>query len=231
MMKTIAADDDAPYGRKADGSPKGRPGRRAAPGQSNVPDAAKAGPPLRRNNPRPAPRAAAREQLARDPSREAGTFTGRNGEILTRSHSELSGDIFERVKPPAGFVYQWNAVSAINKDLAEIQQGISNDMHQNGWRPVPSSRHPGVYHPPGYDGAIVVKGQRLEERPKAMSDEARMEDEMRAKAQIRDQTDALRLTQSQLPGANAGRAKQASGMKMTIDRSFEVPPDENYDLE
>ena len=56
-------------------------------------------------------------------------------------------------------------------------------------------------------------------------------DEIRAKAQLRDQTDALKLTQSKLPGANAGRARQASGMRMTIDKSMELPPDENYDLE
>ena len=77
----------------------------------------------------------------------------------------------------------------------------------------------------------MVKGQRLEERPLQLSQEALREDEARAKAQLRDQTDSLKLTQAQLPGANAGRARQVSGMKMTIDRSFEVPPDENYDLD
>lgn len=231
MNKIISADDDAPYGRKNDGSPRARPGRRAAPGPQMVPDAAHAGPPLRRNNPRPAPRAAPREQLTREPTRATATVTGRNGEILTRSHSELNGDIFERVKPQPGWSLQWNAVTAINKDLSEIQSGISNDMHNNGWRPVPASRYPGVWTAPGYGGDIVVKGMRLEERPESLTKEALREDEIRAKAQVRDQTDALKLTQSQLPGANAGRAKQVSGMRMQIDRSFEVPPDENYDVE
>ena len=60
--------------------------------------------------------------------------------------------------------------------------------------------------------------------------QARREDEARAKAQLRDQTDSLKLTQSKLPGANAGRAQQVSGMRMQIDKSFEVPPDE-YDLD
>lgn len=231
MAKHLNVDDDAPYGRKNDGSPRGRPGRQAKAPAPLVPDAAHAGPPVRRNNPRPAPRQAAREQLTREPSRASATVTGRNGEVLTRTHSELNGDIFERAKAPDGWSYQWNAVSAINKDLAEIQQGINNDMYSNGWRPVPASRHPGVWTAPGYDGAIVVKGQRLEERPISLTKDALREDEIRAKSQVRDQTDALKLTQSQLPGANAGRAKAASGMKMTIDKSFEVPPDTDYELE
>ena len=144
---------------------------------------------------------------------------------------DAGGDIFERRKAPPGWTYQWNAVTAINKELAEIQQGMAIDFYENGWRPVPASRHAGVYTPPGFEGAIVVKGQRLEERPLQLSQAASREDEARAKAQLRDQTDSLKLTQAQLPGANAGRARQVSGMKMTIDRSFEVPPDENYDLD
>lgn len=225
-----ALDHEAPYGRRADGQPKGRPGRKAINVKPMVPEAAQAGPPLRRNNPRPPPRPQPTRELAREPSRANATVTGRNGEVLTRSQSDMGGDIFERVKAPAGWTFQWNAITAINKELSEIQAGASVDMHANGWRPVPASRYPGVWTAPGYDGAIVVKGMRLEERPETLTHEARREDEMRAKSQIRDQTDALRLTQSKLPGANAGRAKQASGMRMTIDKTFEVPPDENYDM-
>ena len=55
-----------------------------------------------------------------------------------------------------------------------------------------------------------------------LTKEAMREDEIRAKAQLRDQTDALKLTQSKLPGANAGRAQQASGIRTTIDKSMEV---------
>lgn len=143
---------------------------------------------------------------------------------------DAGGDIFERVKAPPGWAYQWNSVTAINKELAEIHQGMAVDFYENGWRPVPASRHPGVWTPPGFEGAIVVKGQRLEERPMALTVEARREDEARAKAQLRNQTDSLKLTQSKLPGANAGRARDVSGMKMTIDKSFEVPPDEDYEL-
>ena len=102
-------------------------------------------------------------------------------------------------------------------------------MYENGWRPVPASRHPGVWTPPGFEGAIVVRGQRLEERPLELIKQARAEDELRARTVLRNETDALRLTQSQLPGANAGRAKTVSGIRMEIDKSFDLPPDTDLD--
>jgi hypothetical protein len=215
----------APYGYKADGTAKRAPGRPSIP-QQPVHAAA----PVRRNNPRPPPRQSNRETV-REPVRQNASVLGRDGEELRRMRPDSGGDIFERVKAPPGWDFQWNAISALNKELEEINKGISLDMYENGWRPVPASRFPGVYHPPGYDGAIIVKGMRLEERPLTLTKEARREDETRAKSQLRDQTDALRLTQQKLPGANASRAKDVSGMRMSIDKSFEVPPDENYDLE
>ena len=230
--ETVTKADAAPYGVRKDGTPRGRPGRRPLEVnvKPNVPEAAHAAPPIRRNNPRPPPRQQVREP-SREPDRPNASVIGRNGEELRRMRPDAGGDIFERVKAPAGWSYQWNAVTAVNKELSEIHQGSVVDMYENGWRPVPASRHPGVWTPPGYEGAIVVKGQRLEERPAELTKQAMREDEARAKAQLRDQTDSLKLTQSKLPGANASRARDVSGMRMTIDKSFELPPDENYDLE
>ena len=241
MIKNLTIDDDeqvapaspadpAPYGYKSDGTPRKPPGRPKAEVKPHIPSAAHAGPPLRRNNPRPVPREPTRD-MPREPSRANATVYDREGNELRRMRPEAGGDIFDRVRPPPGWSYQWNAVSAVNKELIEIHQGVAIDMYENGWRPVPASRHPGVYTAPGYDGAIIVKGQRLEERPIQLTQEALREEEMRAKAQLRDQTDSLRLTQSQLPGANAGRARQVSGMRMQIDKSMELPPDANYDIQ
>lgn len=238
MVKHLEIDDGetvtkaaAPYGYRKDGiTPRNPPGRKQVNVKPTVPAGAHAAPPIRRNNPRPPPRPQVRE-VAREPSRPNASVLGRNGEELSRMRPDAGGDIFERAKAPPGWSYQWNSVTAINKELAEIHQGMAVDFFENGWRPVPASRHPGVWTPPGFEGAIVVKGQRLEERPMELTMQAKREDEARAKAQLRDQTDSLKLTQSKLPGANAGRARQASGMKMTIDKSFELPPDENYDLE
>ena len=234
MVKHLEMDDGEPIVKapllKKDGTPAMKRGRKPINVRPTVPDEAHAGPPLRRNNPRPPPREPTRE-LAREPSRDASTVIGRNGEELSRSRPNAGGDIFERVKAPKGWSYQWQAITAVNKELDEIHKGSVVDMYENGWRPVPASRHPGVWTPPGYEGAIIVKGQRLEERPLELTKQAQREDEARAKSQLRDQTDSLRLTQSKLPGANAGRAKQVSGIRMEIDKSFDLPPDENYELE
>jgi hypothetical protein len=237
MAKHLEIDDEpafdsepqvnpAPYGLKKDGTPKGAPGRP----KINVrpTEDAQAGPPLRRNNPRPPLREQTREP-SREPTREASTILGRNGEELKRRRPNASADIFDRVRPPAGWSYQWNPVSHLNKEIEEIQKSISVDMYENGWRPVPASRHPGIYTPAGYEGAIIVKGQRLEERPEAMTKAAIAEDTAYARAQLRTQTDALRFKQSQLPGANERNVLAASGIKMQIDRSFDLPPSSDYD--
>jgi hypothetical protein len=225
-MEQPSTANPAPYGYRKDGvTPRNPPGRPKVNLPPNVPNGTHAAPPLRRNNPRPPPRPESTRQMAREPSRQNAVVYDREGNEISRMRPNAGGDIFDRVKPPKGWSYQWNAITAVNKELIEIHQGMAIDMYENGWRPVPASRHPGVYTPPGYEGAIVVKGQRLEERPEQLTEQALREDEARAKAQLRDQTDSLRLTQSKLPGANAGRARQVSGMRMEIDRSFEVPPD------
>lgn len=225
---TAKRDPAAPYGYKKDGQPKAPPGRHKVNVRPTVPDPVHAGPPLRRNNPRPPPRQQPRE-MAREPARAQSSVVGRDGEVLERRMTDHNGDIFDRVRPPPGWDYQWNSVTHHNKDLAEIHGEMALGFYENGWRPVPASRHPGIWTPPGFEGAIVVRGQRLEERPLSLTLQARAEDVARAKTVLRNETDALRLTQSQLPGANAGRAKSVSGIRMEIDKSFDVPPDSDYD--
>jgi hypothetical protein len=226
---TKARDPAAPYGYKNDGvTPRAAPGRKKINVRPTVPSEAHAGPPLRRNNPRPPPREQTRE-MPREPSRTASSIIGRNGEVLERRMTDNNGDIFERVKPPPGWGYQWNSVTHHNKDLAEIHHEMAIGFHENGWRPVPASRHPGIWTPPGFEGAIVVRGQRLDERPLELIRQARAEDELLARTRLRNETDALRLTQAELPGATAGRAQKVSGIRMEIDKSFDLPPDSDYD--
>lgn len=209
----------APLLRK-DGQPRGRPGRKPNPKPSMVPPAqtAQATAPLRRNNPRPVPREQTRE-MAREPSRANATVIGRNGEELVRMRPEAGGDLYEKVKAPAGWSFQWNAIAALGKEMDEQQL----QMFANGWRPVPSSRFPGIYTAPGYEGQIVVKGLRLEERPETLTQEAMYEDSMRAQKQTRDQTDALRLTQAKLPGADHGARGNKVQIKIDPSMTRDIP--------
>lgn len=179
-----------------------------------------------RQSPRPAPpRAEAARDLARETTRRgAAVAIGRDGKALTRRRTTV-GDQFEvpANEIPVGWDYQWNPVTVLNKGINEIIQG-DLQMHNNGFTPVPSERHAGRWTPVGFEGQIVINGLRLEERPSTLGVEARDEDKARAKAQVRDRTDALRLTQKSLPGSDvASQRNQAGGMKMSIDPALDIP--------
>lgn len=188
---------------------------------------AQAAPVLQRGAPRPIP---PRAEAARDPVRHtprdgAVIAVGRDGQKLTRRRIQ-SGDPMDvpREEIPPGWDYQWNPVTILNKPIGEVVQG-DLIMYQNGWRPVPASRHAGRWTPVGFEGDILMTGLRLEERPASLSEEARIEDQKIARAQVRDRTDALRLTQKGLPGANvASRRGNAGGLKIDFsDKGDDIP--------
>lgn len=199
-------------------------------GMSIEPNEAEAAPLPRRTAPRPVqPRANNREQT-RESSR-SGTVTaiGRDGEVLSRRFKS-TGDEFDvpRELVPDGWEYQWNVVSVHNQEVVDQQL----QMQANGWRPVPAERHPGRWTATNHKGAIIVKGLRLEERPKSLSDEARAEDYARAKAQVRDQTDSLRLTEKLPSGMAIGGKYRGTGadVRLSVDHGLDIPrPD--YDTE
>lgn len=198
--------------------------RRAPARQPVEDDAVHVAAPLARNAPRPAPRAQGTREPNRAPTRRGGVVMGREGEELARRRTSV-GDKFE-IPPtyvPQGWTYQWNTVTVLNQGIEEIVRG-DLQMHENGWRPVPSSRHPGHWTPHGHKGAIVMEGLRLEERPESLTQDAQQEDKERAGAQVRDRTDALRLTQAKLPGARvASQRGHAGGMRMEIDPALDIP--------
>lgn len=177
--------------------------------------------PSRRQAPRPA------RELPREPARAparrgAAMVAGRDGEMLTRRRTTV-GDV-HHVPPeeiPAGWDYQWNSVSVHGMELREEQLV----MAANGWRPVPASRHPGRWTPADFKGAIIVKGLRLEERPSELGNEARAEDIARAKAQVRDQTDTLKLSKKLPDGMAVNRHYRGTGadVRMSIDPGLDIP--------
>lgn len=191
----------------------------------------------------PAPRRRAARQPARATNRDtientrrgAVVVTGRDGETLTRRRTQV-GDKFHVPgnEIPTGWDYQWNPVTILNQEQVAQQ----NQHYENGWRPVPAERHAGRWTRPGHTGDIVVEGLRLEERPEALTDEALHEGEMKARQQVRDQADILKLSTKMPAGFNidkrrsAGRHGAGSGININIDRSMELPPGEyQYDTE
>lgn len=66
-------------------------------------------------------------------------------------------------------------------------------MREQGWEPVPPSRHPN-WVPPGYKEPHIIKGgQILMDRPKELTDEANRETRTLARQQIREAEQRLGL--------------------------------------
>ena len=78
---------------------------------------------------------------------------------------------------PDGFTYEWRNHTVIGQTFQED----TNDDYRNGWRPVPASRHPDLA---GRDtnGAIIMSGSILCERPLAFSEKARADERDRYRA-------------------------------------------------
>lgn len=162
-------------------------------------------------------------EVDREPERRGATIvTGRDGEVLQRRRTSV-GDIYhlDPSEIPADWDYQWNTYTVLNQQATDSQVL----MHANGWRPVPASRHPGRWTQPGDTGAIVVGGMRLEERPTALGDQARAEDKAKARTQMRDQTDSLRLTEKLPQGMSTNRKYRGAGadVRITIDKNIDIP--------
>lgn len=203
--------------------PRAKPKKKAA--HRKPAPVARSTEPVSRKAPRPPVRPEGTRDINREPVRRGAVVAiGHDGEQLTRRRTAV-GDKFEVPKgyEPAGWTYQWNAVTILNQNVHEVVRG-DLQMYENGWRPVPASRHPGHWTAQGHEGAIIIDGLRLEERPESLTQEALAEDKLRAGAQVRDRTDALRLTQKELPGSNIARQRnQAGGMRMSIDPALDIP--------
>ena len=165
----------------------------------------------------------ATREPARDPDRADAVVRGRNGEILSRTRTGV-GDRFaitDDMREP-GWDLQWNAISVLNNKDVVAQQSL--EMFANGWRPVPHDRYPGRYAMPGTTGPIIVDGLQLEERPISLSQQARVEEIRKAKAQLSDQNEALKLSgvTNNAPGFSTSSKYRGAGgdIRMQIDRAL-----------
>ena len=168
-------------------------------------------------------RDATRDTMRVTPRRGAMVVTGRNGEQLTRRRTQM-GDPYHvpENEIPEGWSYQWNPVTILNEEVTRMQ--VLN--YENGWRPVAPDRHPGRWTRPGASGDIIVEGLRLEERPEELTEEALTEETRKARQQVRDQTDSLRLSKKLPEGFQSNQRFRGTGadVRMSVDKSFEIPP-------
>ena len=151
-----------------------------------------------------------------------GEHEGRDGEILTRTRR--SGiDPFDVPKNflPAGWEYQWVAIASYGNK--EVVRTMNLEFQQNGWRPVPASRHDGYFMPKGESGPVIVRDQMLVERPSAMCEEARIEDQRNAIQQMRDRDESLMGHKANVRGAPGIAEINRGKIAMTIDPRLDIP--------
>ncbi len=125
----------------------------------------------------------------RQTSRERRTsriVQGRNGEMLSRRHDdsidpfELPPELVEQARQE-GWDYEWKTENVRGSDMLNYQA----KLHANGWRPVPSSRLPGVYGPENDEGPVRHDGMILMERPLQLTIDARADEDRKAREQVR----------------------------------------------
>jgi len=136
---------------------------------------------------RPALRAAKTD--AREPLHESVHGEPRR---TRRRKSEVNQDMFyvplEEI--PEGSSYEWKRFSINGQE----DPFYLASMREQGWEPVNPKRHP-TWVPPGYSQPHIIKGGLiLMERPVELTGEARREQRMLAKTQMREAEQRLGMT-------------------------------------
>lgn len=81
---------------------------------------------------------------------------------------------------PEDWSYEWKRLTVYGAEDPAYQVQLA----QKGWQPVPAARHPEMMPSTGEWHTIDRKGMRLMERPKVITDRARMTDKQKAKQQV-----------------------------------------------
>lgn len=137
------------------------------------------------------PQRTAQRAPAREPAREEGW--PENFEFYEPSTDKF---YIDPASIPDGMDYEFHAISILGKE--NTQQLIN--WERNRWTPVPADRHPEIGGEPvdeksryARSGGIVIEGQMLFERPKAITNEARRRERGAANDQLRNQIERLKL--------------------------------------
>lgn len=225
MPRTVELEDDPGIQKRVDGrSKEARTARAAAEEQAAIKSAANRGAEIEKAQEAVAARRAppSTQGAAR---RGNATAMGRDGEVLSRKRTGTSDPFAIDPKIiPQGWDYQWNAITVVGN--AEVLMDQNLQMAENGWRPVPAERHPGRFMPAGHKGSIVRGGQRLEERPLILSEEARAEDLRKARQLVADRNESLKLVAQQgMRGGFEMGGQRGTGpqTRMTIDHGTDIP--------
>ena len=132
---------------------------------------------------RTAQRESQREELRGVPEGRA-VAIGRDGKPVYRRRTPTTDPFY--VPPeivPNGWKYEWKTYTVFN----QRNPGYEARLNMNTWTPVPADRHPGMWVPDGTEGAVIVEGLMLMERPMVIHQEALQEERDAAKAALASQ--------------------------------------------
>ena len=113
---------------------------------------------------------------------------------------------------PEGWSYQWCSSQIIGMENTHHMM----ELRRQGWREVMASRHP-YKMPPGYEGAIVVDGLTLMEKPKVLTERAHHEHIRQSRAVLRNSEDKLYETPNNTAPRDDPSVKRAGLNKVTRD--------------
>jgi len=101
---------------------------------------------------------------------------------------------------PDGWSYEWRMFTVLGKEDPSYQVNLA----QKGWEAVPRSRHPEMM-PAGWQGETIVRdGQMLMERPKEITEEAKVRDRQAAREQMRAKEEQLGVATGPFERHNKG---------------------------
>ena len=160
---------------------------------------------------RPAMRAPLRDDDARArAARRAAEIRGTVGSL-----DEGMDDFYFNVADvPDGWTYEWKRKITAGAEDPAYQVSLA----RMGWEPVPADRHPHMMPSTGKYAIIERKGMVLMERPRELSDEARMIELRKARQQVNNKKSQL----SNAPDGQFGR--DHSSVRPKISTSYEPIP-------
>ena len=116
---------------------------------------------------------------------------------------------------PAGLSIEWKRFET----FGQPDPAYMANLHMNGWESLKAEDYPELAAALGVSkGTIIRDGLMLMERPQALTDEARVEDNNAAK-------EAIRAKEEQLTGRTQGILERTSGQVQRHYGPVEVPND------
>lgn len=118
---------------------------------------------------------------------------------------------------PEGWTYEWKRATVMGKP----DPSYAIQLRRSGWEAVPAERHPEMM-PFGWDSgaAIEREGMILMERPKQITDRARVRELNKARDQVRQKREQLSLA----PGGHFDRDNKGSSLVNVKSHGFEPIP-------